>query len=224
MQRSNPLVRENDYINSLKRWVNDTNYSIIFCENSGYDIEKIKEIFKSCINRKTEVLQFDGQDFPRELGKGYGELSTIRYAIQHSKLIEKIDYLIKVNGRYFFKNIDVITKILSKDNDIYVMADLKRNMTWADSRIFAFKSSFVINYLSKYQDMLNDSKGFYLEHALARAIHFAMSDGYKWLPLPCKPIIIGYSGTFNTPYRTSKLRWLAGEAIHRVKNYLNKRY
>jgi len=43
---------------------------------------------------------------------------------------------------------------------------------------------------------------------------------HKWIPLPTKPIIIGYSGTSNIPYRTSKIRWLFGEAIHRIKNYL----
>jgi len=224
MQRSNPATRESDYINSIKKWLEVSSYQIVFSENSCYESDKIKKILEDCGNKNCELLQFYGQDFPRELGKGYGELLTIKYAIQNSSLLKHSDYIIKVNGRYFIKNIEKITKVLLHNDDIYVMADLKKNLTWADSRVFAFKPSFVINYLSKYQDMLNDSKGFYLEHALGRAVLRAIIDGHKWLSLPSKPIIIGYSGTSNTPYRTSKIRWLAGEAIHRVKNYLNKRY
>jgi len=223
MKRSDPAVRENDYVNSVKKWIENTSYSILFCENSGYDIHKIEKIMRNCVNRKTESLKFDGQNFPREFGKGYGELLTIKYAVQHSKLVKHSDYIIKVNGRYFIKNIEKIMSTLSKDSDIYVMADLKRNLTWADSRVFAFRPPFVLNYLSKFQDLLNDSRGFYLEHALARAVLRAISDGYKWIPLPSKPIIVGYSGTSDTLYRVSKIRWLAGEAFHRAKNYLIER-
>ncbi len=122
------------------------------------------------------------------------------------------------------REIEKIINVLSVNDNIYVMADLKRNLTWADSRVFAFRPHFVINYLSYFHDKINDSKGFYLEHALSKAILRAISDGHKWVPLPSKPIIIGHSGTFNTPYKTSKLRWLAGEVIHRIKNYLMEKY
>jgi len=203
MKRSNPVVRENDYIKALKRWKDMQQFSIVFCENSDYKIDKIKNIIEEYGKKKIEILQFDGQNFPREFGKGYGELLTIKYAIEHSYLIKHSDYV---------------------DSDIYVMADLKKNLIWADSRVFAFKSSFVVEYLMKFQNSLNDSKGFYLEHALARAVCHAISHGYKWVPLPSKPIIIGYSGTSDTAYRVSKVRWLASEAIHQFKNYLNRRY
>ncbi len=225
MKRSDPIVRESDYINSMKKWLETTPYSVVFCENSGYKGGKIGKMVKSCEDKKCEFLQFDGQDFPREFGKGYGELQTIKYAVQNSNIVKESNHTIKVNGRYFIKNIEKILCALSSTNkDIYVMADLKNNLTWADSRIFAFKPSFITDYLSKYQNLINDSKGFYLEHALARAILRAVSDGYRWTPLPSNPIIVGYSGTSDTPYTTSKIHWLAGEVIHRTKNYFNRRF
>lgn len=104
------------------------------------------------------------------------------------------------------------------------MVDLKRNLTWADSRVFAFKPSFISNYLSKFQDLINDSKGFYLEHALARTVLRAISDGYKWIPLPSKPIIIGHSGSSDTSYNASKIHQLLAEVVHHIKNYLNRKY
>ena len=224
MKRNDPEVRENDYVNSIKMWIENTTYSILFCENSGYESDKIEKIMRDCDNNECEILQFAGQGFPRELGKGYGELLIIKYALQYSQLIKNSDYIIKVTGRYFIKNIEKIASALSSNKCVYVMADFKKNLSWADSRVFAFKPTFALNYLSKFQDLLNDSKGFYLEHALARAVLRTISEGYKWIPLPHRPIIIGYSGTSDTPYRTSKIRWFAGEVIHRTKNYFNRQF
>lgn len=224
LKRNNPIVRENDYIKSMKRWMEMQQFPIVFCENSDYNIDKIKNIVKKHKKKKIEILQFDGQCFPREFGKGYGEVIIINYAIRHSKIIKSSDYIIKVTGRYIVENIKKMTERLLRNSDIYVMADFKNNLTWADSSVFAFKSSFIVDYLLKFQNLLNDSKGFYFEHALARAICRAIGDGYKWVPLPHKPIVIGYSGTSDTPYKASKVRWLSGEVIHKIKNYLNIRF
>ncbi len=224
LKRDDPCIRENDYIYSIKEWILKTDCPIVFCENSGYKIDEIKNMMGKYTKKETEVLQFNGHDFPRELGKGYGELLIIKYALQHSKLIRHSDYIIKVSGRYFINNIEEIVSVLSNNNDIYVMADLRRKLTWADSRVFAFKPSFVRDYLSEFQDMLNDSKGFYFEHALSRATLRALGDGHKCVPLPVKPIVVGINATSDIPYRSNRIRWLAGEIIHRLKNYLNERY
>ncbi len=224
VERKDPYIRENDYLNSLKLWIKSGISSIIFCENSNYYSEKIINLLTNQENLKVEYLRFNGQTFPKEFGKGYGELLIISYALQNSLIINDCDFVVKITGRYFVKNIKRMIDTLAENKDIYVMADLRRNLTYADSRIFAFKPSFIKNYLLSFQDLINDSNGFYLEHALARAILRAMSEGYKWGPLPCKPIILGYSGTFNTQYRTSTIRWLAGEIVHHVKNYLIERY
>jgi hypothetical protein len=224
VQRNDTKTREGDYINSLKMWLQSNIPSLVFCENSGYNLNKIKYLLDKYRNIKTEVIQFEGNNFKSEWGKGYGELLIIKYAIQNSNIINSSDYVIKVTGRYFIKNVNKIINFLSMNNDLYVMADLNKNLTWADSRIFAFKPHFILNYLSSFQDYINDSKGFYLEHALSKAVLRAISDGYKWLPLPSKPIIIGYSGTSNFLYRNSKILWLVGEAIHRIKNYLIEKH
>jgi len=223
MKRNDPAVRERDHLDALKKWM-QTPFSIVFSENSGHKIDQIENIVECSKKKNVEILQFDGQDFPRELGKGYGELFNIKHAVQHSKLIGESSHVIKINGRYFVKNIEEIASALSYAEDVYAMVDLQKNLKWADSRVFGFKPPFVFDYLSKLQDLLNDSKGFYLEHILARATLRALSDGYKWIPLPSKPIIVGYSGTSDAPYKASKIRLAAAEIIHRAKNYLMERY
>jgi len=183
MKRNDPVVRENDYVQSMAKWIDSTTCPIVFCENSGYPIERIEKVMRKCANRETESLQFEGQDFPRELGKGFGEFRTIKYAIQHSNIIMNSDYVVKVNGRYFIRNIEAVTSALSHIDDIYVMADLGLNLSWANSQVFVFQPSFIRNYLSTFQGSLNDSKGFYFEQALARAILRA-GDAWSRTPSP----------------------------------------
>jgi len=223
MERNDPSTRENDYIIAMKKWMKKDFGSIVFCENSGYNLDKIKKIMDDYPDKKTEILQFEGQDFPREYGKSYGELMNIKYAVDHSKVIKNSDYVLKVNGRYFIKNIKKIIDSLSHDKNIYIMAEFKRNLTVGDSRVFAFNPSFISDYLSKFQDSINDSKGFYFEHALARATLGAMSDGHKWVPLPHVPVMIGHSGTTGIKHGIIKDYWLAREIVNSLKNYLNKR-
>lgn len=222
-KRNDPLVREQDHIDALTRW-GQLPFPVVFCENSGYELGKIRSMVGKQTKADIEILQFDGQNFPKELGKGYGELNTIKYAITHSQLINNSDYVIKVSGRYFIKNIEKIAKALLLHQDTYVMVDLQKNLGFADSRVFGFKPSFISDYLSKRQDLLNDSKGVFFEHVLAQSVLRAVSDGRKWLPLPSKPIIIGYSGTSDTPCGGSKMGVIALEVIQRVKNYLNRKY
>lgn len=222
MKRSDPLVREKDHIDALTKWI-QLPFPVVLCENSGYKLGKIRKIVEESAKKDLEILQFDGQDFPRELGKGYGELNTIKYAIKHSQVIKDSDYVIKINGRYFIKNIEKIVSILLSNKDVYVMADLQKNLTWVDCRVFGFKPSFIDKYLCELQNLLNDSKGIYLEHIMPRAVLRAIADGHKWIPLPIKPIIIGNSGTSDTLYKVSKFSWLKGDVKHRVKNYLNSK-
>jgi len=223
VKRSNPMVRENDYVQSVAKWMDSTTYPIVFCENSGYAIGNVEKVMRKCTDRETECLQFEGNDFPGELGKGFGELRIIEHAVQHSNLIMDSDYVVKVSGRYFIRNIEAVMSALSCSDSVYVMADLGLNLTWANSQVFVFQPSFIADYLSPFRDSMNDSKGFYFEHALARAILRAVSDGHEWMPLPSRPIIVGYSGTDDSPYGVSGVRLVAREMVHRVKNRLLRR-
>jgi len=218
VHRSDPKIREDDYISSFKKWVKMP-FPLVFCENSCHDITKLEK----CANDKTEILQDEGQDFPKHLGKGFGEMQIIEYAVQNSRLISECDWVVKVTGRYFIKNIERIVTGLLGDADTYVMANLQRELRWGDSYIFAFKPSFVLTYLLRYKDDLNDSERFYFEHALSRAILRAVSDGYKWHPLPSKAIISGCSGTTGKDKGVGYLKWLRLEVLFQIKNLLNRK-
>jgi hypothetical protein len=223
VKRSNPTTREDDYVRSLEKWIDSTAYPIVFCENSGYPLNKIEKVMRKCTNRDTECLQFEGNDFPGEFGKGFGELRIIEYAVQHSRLIMESDFVVKVTGRLFISNVEAVASGLSQSGTVQVMADLGSNLTRANSQMFIFRPSFIGDYLSAFRDWVNDSKGQYFEYALARAILRAVSDGHEWGPLQARPIIVGSSGTGDFLFTVSRLRLAAREIVHRLENRLLKR-
>ena len=70
LARSDPSVRENDYQISLDRWLKHVDCPVVFCENSGHDLSRIRRVAGVSAGRQVELLQFDGQTYPRHLGKG----------------------------------------------------------------------------------------------------------------------------------------------------------
>lgn len=218
VRRSDPRVREADYMNALGKWAR-VPCPLIFCENSNYDLRNIER----GATRSVEFLQFDGQDFPRHLGKGVGEMLILRHAVETSRVLRECDHVIKVSGRYFVKNVHTIIQALLRFPDTYVMADLQKELRWSDSYVFAFQPSFVPDYLWAYKDRLDDSKGFCFEHALARAAARAVSDGHRWRPLPARPIVTGISGTSGKPHHTGTIRAAVLELLHAIKNRLNRK-
>ena len=191
LNRDDPAVREKDYIISMKKWIKNTDYPLVFCENSGVSIDKIKETARGVKNRDIEFLQFYGNDFPRRLGKGYGDLGIIKYALSHSRFLNSCDYIIKVTGRIFVKNIDKIVAGLQSDKDIYVMTD---------GIIFAFKRSFAYDFLFPLHDSIDDSKGYIFEHAFKDAVSLAMHRGFRCVDLPCTAKYVGVKGGTNVRY------------------------
>jgi len=216
-KRNDALTRENDYKEAMKLWLNKTPYHIIFCENSGYDLSSIKENMDLYSDR-CECLSFAGNNFPGGLGKGYGEMLIFKHVLSNSKLFYESEFIVKVTGRYFIRNITDIVDNLRKERNIYISADLKRGLTFADSRIFFSSPSFFSDFLIKKAELVNDAAGIYFEHILANAVLEAIIGGYKWMPLPYRPVVVGYSGTDNIKFTESKLISSSWEVIHKIKN------
>lgn len=226
MERSDAHVRLADYKGALISWLrNPAVDSIVFVENSGYDLNELREIVANHDKCKisVEFLSFDGQDFPRNLGKGYGEMIALQYAVKHSEILAKTRKFIKVNGRYYVPNIDKIINYFSTYSDLDVMCDFSRRISWSDSRVFAGNFRFLNDYLCSTLDLINDSVGVNFEHVLARAAHRAIADGRNWSLLPCVPRLQGIYATGNIPYKNSIHRMLAKELFYWVKRLVISR-
>lgn len=78
--------RLRQYKEALNWYLDHTDMRILLVENSGCD-------FSDCYQRqidegRLEFLCFEGNDYDRSRGKGYGEAAIMEYGIAHSRLIK----------------------------------------------------------------------------------------------------------------------------------------
>ncbi|HEY5993158.1 MAG TPA: hypothetical protein VIU46_01005 [Gallionellaceae bacterium] len=216
-ERSDIETRHKDYQIALRKWLKNRYVGrIVVVENSGYDLAALKQIVaEEKSGKQVEFISFFGQDFPRHLGKGYGEAQALARVASDSRLLGSSGSFIKINGRYYVPNAHRFLEQLNPDVD--VMTNLSKGLTWSDSRVFGGSSKFLKDYLCPEGRRVDDSASFFFEHALACATHRAIADGLNWVLLPCTPHIDGMSGTANSLYKQSWLRTVARDIFLRVK-------
>lgn len=210
-KRSDPKIRERDYIEALGFYLEKGNYPVVFCENSGYDLSAVRSLLSQALV-PVEALQFNGQTAPPERRKGYGELLIIRHALSHSKLVSLSDYVVKITGRYRVENLNEVLKPLKGRDDVFVLSDYKFGDHSTYSTLFVCKPEFITDYLAPFQEWLDDSKGATFERALSSAIARAGADGKVCLQFPVKPVVSGVSGTWDIKvssrdYKNLVLSW-----------------
>ena len=188
VERKNPAQRLADYKKALLFWLKcQSLQNIVFCENSGADLAELRELVRTnnTYGKTIEFLSFYGQPPLPSLGKGYGEMRIISYALEHSTAVRDADFVLKVTGRLIINNVQKIIDGASRITDVHVLCDLSHSLSFADSRVFLATPSFLSGYLVPFLDLINDSAGIYFEHVLARAAHRAMADGLSWTIFPC---------------------------------------
>jgi hypothetical protein len=220
MERRDPKIRLNDYKAALRAWLsNPATPPLIFAENSGYPTEDLDEVVRTA-NRHghaVEVLSFDDNNYQRSLGKGFGELRTIRYALDHSRLIGDETFVIKVTGRHYVRNVSDLAACSRAAGEVDVFCDLRGNLTWADTRVFCATTRFIREFFLPMEHAVDDTAGVTIEHVLGRAAHLAMSRGRRWSMFPRAPQIRGVSGTSDATYPDSFLAHYKRELFRTVK-------
>ena len=82
-------IREKQYIEAINFYLHNTDFPIVFAENSGTGISKSHDLFPD--NKRLELLSYKG-NIHKNKGKGYGEAEIINYALiililSHQKLL-----------------------------------------------------------------------------------------------------------------------------------------
>lgn len=205
-------IRRKQYCDSIRFYLEVTKCRILFVENSGTDISSY---FKGEVER-LEIITFDGNSYDKSLGKGRGEMLIIKHAISHSKFIKECSTVCKITGRYKILNINTFVDFyLTSGHDL--MVELMRNLQYADSRLFIGTVNFYKKYLISYMDLIDDSKGFYFEHALSRASLTAVLEGFSILPFKYKPRYSGQSGTDGKKFNDSFIHWFPRNIAYRIR-------
>jgi hypothetical protein len=172
---SDTSEREKQYLDTFafyleRGWLKE----IVFIENSGHDLGKFQELARQHPAVKTELISCDLNDFPRELGKSYGEMRLLDHVFDHSKFIAGHDAFIKVTGRFPILNFD---KLLceaerrrpwelfcdTKDHPVYDWLGNGWNGHAADTRFFIVTKEFYRNHFYGCYKDLDDSRGLLVE-------------------------------------------------------------
>jgi len=213
--------RLEQYKCAIKFYLQETNYRILFVENSNTDIT---QYFSTAINEgRLEVLTFQGNDYNRDLGKGYGEMQIVNYALINSNFIQQSEFIVKITGRIKVLNIKRILQQFDRIENKTVVVNFQQTLTYADSKCWAASKDFYLKYLLPYQERINDSIGFHFEHALCKATHQAITDDWYYSFIVDLPRYSGIGGTENKKYSEHFTHWFPLYLKHKLRlNVLKK--
>ncbi len=191
--------RKKQYVMAINYYLTKTCYPIVFTENSGTDISNL---FENAIKSgRMEYLTFTGNN-NKERGKGYGECEIIHYALNNSKIIHssKDKRIAKITGRLIIQNIKRIIlthSILFSKQTIFFA--INSDLSFPDSR-FIVAPEYFYHTLLKSKEQIDDSKGYYFEHAVCDTIK--RNKQFHFSPFLLMPSIEGISGSTGNTYST----------------------
>ena len=186
--------RLRQYKTAIDFYLRKTEFPIVFAENSNTDIsiDYQNEISKGRI----ELLTFDGND-NKQRGKGYGEANILEYALNHSQLISKNSYIVKITGRLIVENINIILRNpfpFQKSNSI--CCSFHSDLNFSDSRFFCAPVEF-FTFFIMHKEQINDNQDIFFEHILANCV---IKSEIPCYPFWKEPSIIGTSGSTGEKY------------------------
>jgi len=217
---ADPQIRFNQYAQSLIYALR--NYpvkSIVFCENSGFDITPFNDLVNNNNPHKinVEFMMQDKYDSCTNRDLHFREMLMISNAFQQSKTLNSATHIIKLTGRHYSPSIPYLVNYLYKNNDIDILCDMVVGLSFANARCFVGTPSFFNDYLISFLDIIDGSKGIWFEHAIARAVNKAIGDGLIW-SLPPQPIVIvGQSAVSGKIYNNNILNQLRNQIYHKMK-------
>jgi len=220
-------LRQKHYVNSLKFYLDKTDVPILFVENSGSDIS---HLFQNEIQKgRLEILTFQGNEYDKSLGKGYGEMLILKHAYLFSDFFNEASFIFKITGRYKILNIEsYIDRYYDNENNFDLIINFTKNLSFVDARFFGANPLFFTEIFLKNNDKINDTKSTYFEHVLSKSAHQAIIAGYKYSNLYHRPRYSGVYGTLGTTYDDTYWKWKAKDLCHvtlnRIQNYLQKRF
>jgi len=143
LARTDPQLRLQDYIDALKFYLAVPNHvldRIIFAENSGSDLSKLRALAEES-DKRVEFFTLSRLDYPPEYGRGYGEFKLMDDVMMHSEIIAELnrsDVVWKATGRYRMKNIARWIATAPANYDLYCdMHDWPNPVPWMDTRFYS---------------------------------------------------------------------------------------
>ena len=205
--------RLQEYEDAISYYLQETTFDIVVVDNSNY-------LFRNSNKRlRSYAFLADPEDF--KYGKGFGEAKIISYAFKHDAGLQKAEQVIKITGRHKISNINKLVLQTTLVNTIY--ADCNLGYTNSPSCFFIAPPVFYNNYLLPYSSYMNDSKGIYFEHILARSIKKFIKNKGRHRQFYIPIAILGHPGTSSVNYKLpNRKRYLAIYIKYWISLFANK--
>ena len=194
-----PVVRAKQYRQALDFYIKETNLPIVFCENTMYDMSVD---YKQYIDSgRLEFLTFDGNNYDKQRGKGYGEAVIMKYAVEHSNLIRNSKYIIKITGRLIVTDIKRISSspLLCLNN--LFRSNIKEK--FISTYLFVARPQLLQKFVNKYQELIweDSPTNDLIEHHWFRALtRDSDLNDTTYVPFFQIPKVAGVSGTTGERY------------------------
>ena len=228
---SNPEIRLQQYKDALDWYLENTSMKILLVENSGYDFSDCYQ--KQIREGRLEFICYDGNDYDRNRGKGYGEAAIMEYGFSHSNIINNAvatDFIVKVTGRLLCSNIEIMCEHCHKLDTVY--ANIAKD-DWggniSNSQFVIAPLSFWKDYFFPKREKIDDSTRYHFEHLLYDSISNWKKKGKHHREFWVLPEINGVSCTTRQKIKSSShrdIKEIIMYFLHRLgyRGYLNPFY
>lgn len=191
-------------LKSIAQWRTTPGVShVVVCDGSGFDLgPHIGEMFtnQKCVG--FEVISFTNDvTGVKAKGKGYGEGEIVNYALQHSKVLKDAKNFAKCTGKLWVENFAACLKEFNG----FAAFDFsgKFKPVKIDTRFYIVNKDFYVANMAALHHCVDDSNGFYLEHAFRDGLKSRAVSDYVMYPTPR---ISGISGSMGLHHETSRTK------------------
>ncbi|MGN0306559.1 MAG: hypothetical protein ACI4D2_10435 [Lachnospiraceae bacterium] len=207
------------YLESLKFFIESKAFTkIIFCENSNYGAGGLAALEEMARDNgvKLEILSFQGdiQQVERQ-GKGYGEGEILDYVFDHSDLVEREPFFIKITGRMKVMNIQKLVSAMKPEKSYFNVPNSTLR-TLYDTRIYGMPTEQFKRCFREVYHKVWDNQGIYLEHIYTQTLK---ENGIKVTNFPRYPRIVGISGSTGGSYTYVEWKCKIKDIFSRLNGY-----
>lgn len=169
-------VRKEMYVRAIDWYLKNTNYKVVFCENSGTDLS---DLFNS--ERAEFITYVSGKD-GMDRSKGYKEMEILEHACRQSRFVRESDedsIFVKVTGRLVLLNVVEIVSRLQrrrKTGRRFVSAYLNGRKPFCSCEFIFFSPSFLPQFVGMKEKIYQH---YNFEHVTTEAVLSSYLSGYQ---------------------------------------------
>ena len=210
---TDPEERERQYIEAIKWYLTNTNYKLVFAENSGTDISNH---FKD-YNERIEFVTYKSAPTIPDRSRSYKEMEILEYVNKRSKLVKEGKVIVKITGRLILLNIvkltDYILRKTNKKNGRWVSALKNINRPDSECKYIWFSPDFLPVLIAQKENIYAH---YPFEWILGDAIREAKKKGFDFI-FPLQPFMEHGVGSNGGIYDSSDKEFKRMLIKHKIK-------